>query len=262
MTKAGFVAAWPRALFGLLLCAALIATFPLMRTSWLYSGSPGEDLVRSRPGPSLEGPAPAPPFYLHASSPAQWNRAVRCLTDAIYYEAAQEPEEGQRAVAQVIVNRVRDPHFPNSVCGVVYEGWRRRTGCQFSFACDGSIRRRHEAQQTWDGLRPLAIQALSGYVVPQVGTATHYYADYVKPNWLASVAVVAQIGKHVFCSWRGRAGQVGALTASYDGDEFSVSEAALDGDPPRVAHAVVHLTRKGRMPRLRVALARRGGWSA
>ena len=181
--------------------------------------------------------AAAPPFYLHAASPAEAERAVRCLTDAIYYEAANELEQGQRAVAQVVVNRLRDPHFPKSVCGVVYEGGERKTGCQFSFVCDGSIRRRHADQALWDRLKPLAQQALAGYVVPEVGSATHYYAEYVRPNWVGTVDRITQIGAHIFCSWKGHAGFVSALTDSYEGGEFAVSDAVLDGAAGKPAPA-------------------------
>ena len=95
------------------------------------------------PSSGLAGAAPispAPPFVLRASA-ADARQAVRCLAQAVYFEAGFQPVEGQRAVAQVVVNRVRDRDFPKTVCGVVYEGWRRRTGCQFSFVCDGSLRR-------------------------------------------------------------------------------------------------------------------------
>jgi len=196
----------------------------LANRSPLIGGAPGA------PAGDDTNLAPAPPFYLHASSPAEADRAVRCLTDAIYYEAANEPEEGQRAVAQVVVNRLRDPHFPKSVCGVVYQGWQRSTGCQFSFVCDGSIRRRHADQALWDRLKPIAEDALNGYVVPEVGSATHYYAQYVRPNWVGTVAQITQIGAHIFCSWKGHAGFVSALTATYAGGEFGVSDAVLDGD--------------------------------
>lgn len=174
------------------------------------------------------GPDEVRPFYLIGDA-GERERAARCLTDALYYEAANEPVEGQRAIAQVVVNRVRDPHFPRSVCGVVYQGWERKTGCQFSFVCDGSIVRRHADPVAWARLRPIAVAALSGYVDEDVGTSTHYYATYVKPNWVRSVAKVADIGKHVFCSWKGKAGQASALTASYLGGEYAIAEAVLDG---------------------------------
>ncbi|HWF77991.1 MAG TPA: cell wall hydrolase [Caulobacteraceae bacterium] len=191
--------------------------------------------------------AAAPPFYLHAATSAEAARAVRCLTDAIYYEAANQPVEGQRAIAQVVLNRVRDPHFPKSVCGVVYEGWARRTGCQFSFVCDGSIRRRHADPVAWNQLKPLAEQALNGYVVPEVGSATHYYAQYVRPNWEGTVAKITQIGAHIFCSWQGRAGFVSALDEAYQGGEFAISDAVLEGEgqpAPRQAVLTKAVSRK------------------
>ena len=238
--------------------AAVVALTPLARLAILPP-------VTGAPAPAATSAletnlAPAPPFYLHAASPAEADRAVRCLTDAIYYEAANEPEEGQRAVAQVVVNRVRDPHFPKSVCGVVYEGWQRRTGCQFSFVCDGSISRRHADQALWDRLRPLAEQALAGYVVPEVGSSTHYYAEYVRPNWVGTVDRITQIGAHIFCSWRGRAGFVSSLTESYQGGEFGISDAVLDGDVTRPAPPTTIARRRvGRVTgRLRVASSGHG----
>ena len=134
-------------------------------------------------------------------------------------------------MAQVVLNRVRDPNFPKSVCGVVYEGWRRKTGCQFSFACDGSIHRRPANLALWKQMRPLAQAALNGYVVPEVGAATHYYANYVTPYWLTSVATVTQIGQHIFCAWKGRAGLPSALTAAYRGGELKVADETLAPSP-------------------------------
>jgi len=203
------------------------------------------------------------PFYLHAANPAEQDRAVRCLTDALYYEAANEPQEGQRAIAQVVVNRVRDRHFPKSVCGVVYEGWERHTGCQFSFACDGSIRRRPADPVVWHRLRPLAVDALNGHLEPEVGTSTHYYATYVHPNWTRTVSQVTEIGKHVFCSWKGKAGLPSALAGVYGGGEFQVADAALDGarkvevKAPREAKARAHGVAGLRLAKLTVRYGRR-----
>jgi len=194
---------------------------------------------RLRPALS-PNPGEVQPFVLQAANPAEADRAVRCLTDAIYYEAATEPVEGQRAVAQVVLNRVRDPHFPKSVCGVVYEGWQRHTGCQFSFTCDGSIRRRRAVPALWTELRPIAMQALNGYVERNVGTATHYYAQYVRPNWVRSVARVTEIGQHIFCRWKGRAGQPAALDQTYQGGELKVADAALAGQAPAPVRTAVH----------------------
>ena len=269
MTRTLALAAQSRASLALPLIAAITACFfvfyyqaamicgcvidPLAAIRAAVEGAPA--------GPAAAAPlnAPAPPFYLHAATPAERERAVRCLTDAIYYEAGDEPEEGQRAVAQVVLNRVRDPHFPKSVCGVVYQGWQRKTGCQFSFVCDGSIRRRHAAPAIWNRMRPLAEQALSGYVVPEVGAATHYYATYVRPYWLVSVTAVTQVGQQVFCAWKGDAGQASALTARYLGGEFDVSDMALEGGPAAPV-ARGHHAARGALGRahLRIAAASRG----
>jgi len=113
-------------------------------------------------GPTLgDGPV-AKPMQIDNSG-VDRTRAQQCLTAAIYYEAASESEAGQRAVAQVVLNRVAHPAYPNTVCGVVYEGSERSTGCQFSFTCDGSLARR-PSQLFWDRAKTVARQALAGAV--------------------------------------------------------------------------------------------------
>lgn len=115
---------------------------------------------------------PAKPFLLlSATVGSQALSAVDCLTAAVYYEAGNEPLNGQRAVAQVVLNRVRHPAFPASVCAVVFEGSMRATGCQFTFTCDGSLMRAPSAAG-WKRAQAVAIAALSGYVEPSVGYAT------------------------------------------------------------------------------------------
>jgi spore germination cell wall hydrolase CwlJ-like protein len=178
----------------------------------------------------------AAPFVLKARNDAERERAVRCLANAIYYEAALEPVDGQRAVAQVVVNRVRDPNFPKSVCGVVYEGWERVTGCQFSFTCDGALASR-PIPVLWQEVRRVAEAALNGSVQPAVGTATHYHADYVSPYWAPSLVKISQIGAHIFYRWPGNAGLPTAFTASYAGGEMRLSEAVLSGRAARPAAA-------------------------
>jgi spore germination cell wall hydrolase CwlJ-like protein len=160
------------------------------------------------------------PFILHASSAAERATALKCLAEAVYYEAGFQPQEGQRAVAQVVLNRVRDRNFPDSVCGVVYEGAGRRTGCQFTFVCDGSLTRRPPSAEQLAKARIIAEQAIDGYVVAEVGTATHYHTDYVDPYWRESLREVAKVGDHIFYSWPGKAGQPAALSAArYAGGE-------------------------------------------
>ena len=128
-------------------------------------------------------------------------RALKCLTDAIYYEAANEPDVGQRAVAQVILNRMRHPTYPNSVCGVIYQGSERATGCQFSYSCDGSMLR-IPARASWLRAQGVAADALAGYVYAPVGMATHYHATYVRPRWAARLKKMDTIGTHIFYKLR------------------------------------------------------------
>jgi hypothetical protein len=143
-------------------------------------------------------------------------RALLCLTQAVYYEAAYEPLEGRRAVAQVVLNRMRHPAFPKSICGVVYQGAGSGT-CQFTFVCDGALYRR-PAAEAWHEAEQVARAALSGYVERSVGEATHYHADYVAPRWAPLLAKVAAIGQHIFYRWPGAWGQPAAFTGRYVGE--------------------------------------------
>ncbi len=149
-------------------------------------------------------------------------RAIECMTAAVYYEARSQNDDGQRAVAQVVLNRVRDRAFPDSVCGVVYQGSTRRTGCQFSFTCDGSMAFRRDPA-SWAHARDIAVAALSGQVYAPVGSATFYHANYVLPWWASSMDRIAAVGAHIFYRWRG--GLEGALANSqnYSGLEPSVT---------------------------------------
>lgn len=150
------------------------------------------------------------------SSPA-YGTALTCLTQAIYYEAANEPETGKRAVAQVVLNRLRHPAWPNSVCGVVYEGANARV-CQFSFTCDGSLLRAPMARQ-WGEARRVAAEALAGAVEPSVGAATNYHADYVLPRWAFTLGKLTKIGRHIFYRLPGAVGGSGAFGDAWAGAE-------------------------------------------
>jgi spore germination cell wall hydrolase CwlJ-like protein len=121
----------------------------------------------------------------------------RCLAEAIYYESRNEPIIGQMAVADVVLNRVASPIYPDSICGVVYQGAERVTGCQFSFTCDGSLDKRRNAI-VWDKSDELASAVLAGVRVPVSRNATHYHADYVSPYWAPNLTPTAQIGTHQF----------------------------------------------------------------
>lgn len=149
---------------------------------------------------------------------AAYTRALKCLTDAIYYEAATEPDVGQRAVAQVILNRLRHPTYPTSVCGVIYQGSERKTGCQFSYSCDGAFARKPN-KFYWDRARRVASDALAGYVYKPVGTATHYHTTAVNPYWAPSLNYIGTVGAHRFYRWKGSAGRPSAFFKSYAGRE-------------------------------------------
>ena len=173
--------------------------------------------------PALERLTPARPFYLRTLG-AERARAVLCLSQAVYYEAALEPLAGQQAVAQTVLNRLRHPDFPKSVCGVVYQGASQPTGCQFSFTCDGS-RDRPPIQPYWGRARAVAEAALDGFVLKAVGSATYYHADYVSPRWQSQMVKIGQFGSQIFYRFPGALGRVEALTGHYRGGELRVSMA-------------------------------------
>ena len=137
----------------------------------------------------------ARPFRFRGG-PAARAQAVDCLATAALYEAGDD-RRGQRAVIQVVLNRARAPGFPRTVCGVVYQGHARSTGCQFSFTCDGSVQRR-PVHAGWGAARRAARRALGGYVFAEVGGATHYHTDWMVPYWRDSLTKVAKVGTHIF----------------------------------------------------------------
>ncbi|QLC26894.1 cell wall hydrolase [Parasphingopyxis algicola] len=164
-----------------------------------------------------EGPVPAGMVFRAASSTDR-ERALQCMTQAIYYEAGTEPEAGQRAVAQVVLNRVRHPSYANSICGVVYEGSERSTGCQFTFTCDGALARRPVAS-IWARAQRYAREAIDGRAFSEVGYATHYHTLDIWPYWGRRLTMTNMIGRHLFHRLRGSAGGPGAFTVRYSGRE-------------------------------------------
>ncbi len=187
-----------------------------------------------RPG-SLFPPPAAKPFVFKGSEEDRL-RAEECLTQAIYYEAATEPVEGMQAVAQTVLNRLRHPEYPKSICGVVYQGSQRFTGCQFSFTCDGSLARVPN-DVLWQRARGVAQKAMNGFVLKSVGTATHYHADYVAPYWAPTLYKIHTIGRHIFYRWTGPWGLPAAFTGRYAGGENALSLAVLQGLDPRTQGA-------------------------
>jgi len=177
--------------------------------------APDQAIALNAQIPVVTGPlTAAAPFSLGKAKAAARAQALECLTSAIYYEAGQESDAGQRGVAQVILNRVRHPAYPSSVCGVVYQGSTRITGCQFTFTCDGSLARAPMAD-AWSRARRVAEQALTGSVFGAVGLATHYHANYVVPYWAASLVKTHVEGAHLFYRWSGNWGRATAFSQGY-----------------------------------------------
>ncbi|WP_298191365.1 cell wall hydrolase [Novosphingobium sp.] len=157
--------------------------------------------IAAQAEPALLAPLAVPiaptPGSIGAAPDAVREDAARCLTLAVAYEAGNQPRAGQEAVAEVVLNRLAHPSFPKSVCGVVWQGWRRGTGCQFTFVCDGALTRRLD-DRTIRAARMVAQAALGGTAPRRVAGALNYHATYVQPGWAAALDPVGRIGAHVF----------------------------------------------------------------
>ncbi len=163
-----------------------------------------EDVTTDIASASIAALRLAKPF-VYQGAVSDRDRAIDCLATAAWYEAGNDPS-GQRAVIQVVLNRLRHPTFPKTVCGVVFQGSERKTGCQFSFTCDGSMTRRLPSTSDWIRARTLSENALNGAVDTAVGQATHFHADYVAPWWGPKLDQISKIGSHIFYGWHGSQG--------------------------------------------------------
>lgn len=175
-------------------------------------------------------PVAARPMMVHGTG-NDHARAMQCLAQAIYYEAASESDAGQRAVAQVVLNRVAHPAYPNTVCGVVYQGSYRKTGCQFTFTCDGALARQ-PSRFGWERARRIAQDMLNGGVYAPIGLATHYHTIEINPYWASSLDPVGTIGAHRFYRWKGKAGQPASFRFAYGGQEPATSQWRQPGTDP------------------------------
>jgi hypothetical protein len=172
----------------------------------------------------------ARPFIMPPEKLVDYSRALDCLTAAVYYEAASETPVGQAAVAQVVINRMRHPAFPKTICGVVFQGQERTTGCQFSFTCDGAIAR-VPTVDGWARARSVAGAALNGTVQAQVGMATHYHTDWVAPYWAERLVKMRQIDTHIFYRWTGGWGLPAAFSGVHRGEEPVITKLAALATP-------------------------------
>lgn len=224
--------------------AAPVAVTPseaeLLRRLALTPPDPADTPAASAVAPARAALAGAPAFDPHARTAEDAARAIRCLTDAVYYEARSEPLDGQRAVAQVVLNRVRDRAFPASVCGVVYQ--RTATICQFSFACDGAMDRPRETA-AWDRAAQVARAAYDGAVFAPVGASTHFHTAAIFPWWAPSLARIGRIGAHIFYGWRRGMADVLSFRRAYAGIEPGVDAAplrALEDTLTTIAGVTIH----------------------
>ena len=213
-------------LFGVRAGDVAPTTDPSIRLASLPQG------IEAGPAPELR-PEDLTQALRAEARPVPARRDLDCLTQAVYFEARGESPAGQAAVAQVVLNRVRKAGFPKSICGVVFQGSARGTGCQFSFACDGSMSRGRETR-AWAQARHIATRALAGAVMTAVGDATHFHTVHVAPDWSRDLRQVAQVGLHVF--YRPGRPQAPAALAEARPEtpaaDIRVAEARLVSGPP------------------------------
>ena len=259
----------------LLLALAGIATFAVAVPAWVVSHPPRIERAHARPAalarlrqrvvaptelPPVEpikfvdlspdearafnatvpfSTAPNPPArpFRFLGTPEEKARATDCLAAAVVYEAGDDAV-GERAVAQVILNRLRHPAFPKTVCGVVFEGAERTTGCQFTFTCDHALTRWTPNEAAWRRAREVATAALAGSVYKPVGYATHYHTDWVVPYWQASLDKITAVHTHLFFRWSGWWGTPPAFNRSQSGTEPTVTELAVLSDAHRTGAAL------------------------
>lgn len=174
--------------------------------------------------PFALGPITSAAAFRFAGGEQARGRAADCLAAAVLYEAGDDAG-GQQAVAQVVLNRARHPAFPKTVCGVVFQGSERRTGCQFTFTCDGALARRY-SDAAWSRARQIATAAIGGKVDNRVGLATHYHTDWVLPYWSPSLQKIAAVDTHLFFRWPGAWGTSPAFRSRTNGDEPLVRKLA------------------------------------
>jgi len=205
---------------------------PAVEPLELKDVAPQDAVALNAAVPFSKAPNPAARPFRFTGDPAARARAVDCLAAAMLYEAGTSDDTGQRAVAQVVLNRVRHPAFPKTVCGVVFQGQERATGCQFTFTCDGALVR-VLSEDAWTRARKTAGAALDGRVFAPVGYATHYHTNWVVPYWSASLDKLTAVGTHLFYRWAGWWGTPGAFRGAISGAEPAVARLAAFSEAHR-----------------------------
>jgi spore germination cell wall hydrolase CwlJ-like protein len=190
--------------------------------------------------PFVDGPVPPARAFRFAGTSDARARAADCLATAVLFEAGDDTL-GQRAVAQVVLNRVRHPAFPKTVCGVVFQGSERPTGCQFTFTCDGALANHRWSGDAWKRAHEVADAALSGTVFRAVGYATHYHTDWVVPYWQSSLDKIAAVHTHLFFRWTGWWGTAPAFNRAVSPDEPVIPALALISDAHKTGAALAEV---------------------
>lgn len=185
---------------------------PVVEPLVLDASNPDEARHLNALIPFSTAPNPAARPFHYSGGAAALARATDCLAAAMIYEAGDDAK-GERAVGQVVLNRLRHPAFPKTVCGVVFQGQERATGCQFTFTCDGAMARR-PSTVAWERARGLASAMLAGDVYKPVGTSTHYHTDWVMPYWSKTLDKVTAVDTHLFFRWTGWWGTPAAFARS------------------------------------------------
>ncbi len=183
---------------------------PVVEPMVLDASNPDEARRKNAEIPFSTAPNPSARPFRFSGDELSRDRATDCLAAAMLYEAGDDAT-GEKAVGQVVLNRLRHPAFPKTVCGVVFQGSERATGCQFTFTCDGAMAR-IPAPAAWQRARKLALAMLTGEVFKPVGYSTHYHTDWVMPYWSSSLDKVAAVDTHLFFRWQGWWGTPGAFT--------------------------------------------------
>lgn len=185
--------------------------------------------------PFSTAPNPAARPFRFVGDDDQRARATDCLAAAAYYEAGDDAV-GEKAVVQVVLNRLRHPAFPKTICGVVFQGQERSTGCQFTFTCDGALAR-IPSELAWKRAREVATAAMKGTVYKPVGYATHYHTDWVVPYWSASLDKIAEVHTHLFFRWTGWWGTPPAFRRAVSSDEPVIDKLAKLSDVHKLGGA-------------------------
>jgi spore germination cell wall hydrolase CwlJ-like protein len=171
---------------------------PVVRLAALSDSAEDASSVARKGLVTGEDATPKSPAERLALSGAKRAKAEKCLADAIYFESRGEPERGQVAVAQVVINRVFSGFYPEDVCGAVYQNAHRFLACQFTFACEGKKLVVND-QPAWDRATRISRDMLDGKLwLTDVGKATHYHASWVKPSWVREMRTIQRIGVHTF----------------------------------------------------------------